>query len=281
MGTRLPLPTSIGAIVLLTLWPTALLILVSTFKITSFPLTLLFYFRLYLLLHLSQHLIADRKLSARISLVMKHKQKNVRALRRKSKALRLLSALASGTVNLSADIASDLGRYPSISKLTWNRTRNDRHTIEIDLEQILHDARERASYQRAVKTLQRRRYAKLTKKKGTWVLIVTEAGKRRLQEVAFDKMHIAKTKHWDGKWRIVLFDIPETNRYARGIFRDRLKSLGFYQFQKSAFVLPFPCADELDAIIQYFNITEHVTFFSTNSLGYQEAKALHHFKLKR
>lgn len=54
-------------------------------------------------------------------------------------------------------------------------------------------------------------------------LTVTEKGKRRILQYEIDNLQLKKTSDWDGFFRIVVFDIPETKRLARGIFRDKLR----------------------------------------------------------
>lgn len=45
-------------------------------------------------------------------------------------------------------------------------------------------------------------------------------------------------KKWDGKWRMVLFDIAELNRKKRDMLRAKLKELGFGMFQESVYISP-------------------------------------------
>lgn len=62
----------------------------------------------------------------------------------------------------------------------------------------------------------------------------------------------------DGKWRIVVFDIPEKKRHGRDALREKLCELGFYELQKSVLVFPYPCQDELDFLIEYFGLRRYV-----------------------
>ena len=50
---------------------------------------------------------------------------------------------------------------------------------------------------------------------------------------------------WDGKWRIVIFDIPEKRRSARDLFRYNLKSWGFTSWQQSVWVTKKNCTKVL------------------------------------
>ena len=71
-------------------------------------------------------------------------------------------------------------------------------------------------------------------------------------------MNIKRPEVWDKKWRIVIFDIPEKHKRAREAMRGHLKRLGFYKLQKSVFLLPFQCKNEMDFIIEYYNIRPYV-----------------------
>lgn len=45
---------------------------------------------------------------------------------------------------------------------------------------------------------------------------------------------------WDGKWHMVLFDLPETERAARRKLREKLVASGFGCMQRSAWLSPDP-----------------------------------------
>jgi len=94
---------------------------------------------------------------------------------------------------------------------------------------------------------------------GSYTIILTEKGKLKALTYHFQNMKI-KNEKWDGKWRIVVFDIPEKLKKGRDALRGRLKKLGFYEFQKSVFVFPYECKDEIDFIVEFFNLRRYVRF---------------------
>ncbi len=91
-------------------------------------------------------------------------------------------------------------------------------------------------------------------------VLLSEKGKKRWIEYQFHNLKIRKTKRWNGKWRIVLFDIPEPQKKIRDALRRRLKNLGFLEFQKSVLIYPFPCENEINFIINFFNIEDYVYY---------------------
>ena len=105
--------------------------------------------------------------------------------------------------------------------------------------------------------------SKLIEKKenpdGSHTLLLTEKGKLKALNYHFQEMKI-KRENWDGKWRIVVFDIPEKLKKARDALREKLKELGFYELQKSVFVFPYECQKEIEFIIEFFNLRKYVRF---------------------
>lgn len=54
---------------------------------------------------------------------------------------------------------------------------------------------------------------------------------------------------WDGKWRLVMFDVPEKRKKVRDTLRMLLRSAGFIHFQDSAWIQPYQC-DELVTLLR-------------------------------
>ncbi len=52
------------------------------------------------------------------------------------------------------------------------------------------------------------------------------------------KYKIKTPNHWDGKWRIISFDVPEKNHADRDRLRYLLRDSGFYQLQRSVWLCP-------------------------------------------
>ena len=212
------------------------------------------------------------------------REKKRRSPRRGSLALTLLSALATGALRIGAATAASF--HPATP--TARGIRRWLYDIEeaagdvrVDLAGTLERAAQRRKLARAIREIHRRRYVKIVKRHGRVCLEITERGRKALLPYTLHGLAIAPPEQWDGKWRVVLFDIPEKERSSRDVLRKHLRNTGFFQLQRSAFVLPYPCFHALDLIIQSVNAAPYVTFFETDSLGYHEASALAHFELSR
>lgn len=77
-------------------------------------------------------------------------------------------------------------------------------------------------------------------------------------------------RKWDKKWRIVIFDIPEELHNNRIRFRKKLQSLGFYMLQKSVFVFPYPCEEELGHVASNLEISDYIDVIIAENIGFRE-----------
>jgi len=98
-----------------------------------------------------------------------------------------------------------------------------------------------------------------TEKDGVLTLTLSEKGKVKALRYSLDEMKIKK-QQWDGKWRIVIFDVPEGQKSSRDALRFRLKKLGFHELQKSVFVHPSDCQDEINFITEFYQIKPYVRY---------------------
>jgi DNA-binding transcriptional regulator PaaX len=101
------------------------------------------------------------------------------------------------------------------------------------------------------------------KQQGNEVRILLTA-RGRLKKLAYDieKMKIPKPKRWDRRWRFLVFDIPEEMRLARDALRDRLKQLGFIQFQQSIWIYPYPCEEEIEFVTEFLKVGRYTTLLT-------------------
>lgn len=201
---------------------------------------------------------------------------------KKSRALQLLFALSKGAVMLFAipiSIASTAHISKEVRRWGYRFSEDISFWEYEDFEKWFLQAARQYRLSQAVRSIRKRRWVRLVAKGGKLSLEITEEGKRVLVYYELDRLIIHPQEHWDGIWRIVLFDIPEKYRVGRDMLRKKLTELGFLAFQKSAFVIPYPCRNEIDFVVQAYGLTPYVTFFEAPELGYQETKALAHFSL--
>ena len=106
-------------------------------------------------------------------------------------------------------------------------------------------------------------------KKGRQIFIhLTKEGKKKAGRFQINDLKIKRPKRWDGKWRIVIFDISELKKIYREAFRGKLKELGFYPLQKSVWVHAFDCQAEIELLREFFGLTEkELRLIITENIG--------------
>lgn len=129
-----------------------------------------------------------------------------------------------------------------------------------------HLERDSTHIRRSLSAMKKDRLVKTEMRNGETVFVITEEGKKKIVRGKFEKIQIKEPKRWDGKWRIVLFDIPEEHKDAREALRLKLRKLGFYRLQKSCFVHPYECKDELDFVTEYFGVSQFTNYVIAESV---------------
>ena len=101
---------------------------------------------------------------------------------------------------------------------------------------------------------------------GTVSIILTTEGKNKILKYNLDYAKIKTPTRWDGLWRLVVFDIPEKKKRGRMALASKLKELGFYPMQKSVFIHPYECKEEVDFITGLFDLVPHVRFLRVKDI---------------
>lgn len=87
------------------------------------------------------------------------------------------------------------------------------------------------------------------------LIYVTKNGRVRLSDDGVRKLHLIEhgtyplpKKKWDGKWRIVSFDVNEKRKKLRDKLRILLRQVGFVRLQDSVWVYPYDVEEVIDLI---------------------------------
>lgn len=118
-----------------------------------------------------------------------------------------------------------------------------------------------------ISNLKRCGYLEVVEDKNAKVLRVTTKGK--LKALLSPRLPDA-TAEWDGRWRLVAFDIEEERKKTRGVFREVLRSLGFQPLQKSLWIVPYDVSEELEKTIDLLRIVPNVDYFIADAITNEE-----------
>ena len=91
-------------------------------------------------------------------------------------------------------------------------------------------------------------------------LELTEKGQSKLRLLEMKEWKIDKPRKWDKKWRMLIFDIPETKKFLRNRIRFTLLSIGFFRLQDSVWVYPYPCEDLINLLKVDFRVGKDLLY---------------------
>lgn len=127
---------------------------------------------------------------------------------------------------------------------------------------------ERNRIWKAIKYLEDKHRLRIEDRGDTQYIHLTREGKRELDELLVWEIAIKQPRFWDHKWRLVMFDFPTSYRdHLRHSFRLKLEDLGFIQYQRSVFIYPHECAQEIDIIADWFNARDHVRYIVATEIN--------------
>jgi phenylacetic acid degradation operon negative regulatory protein len=68
-------------------------------------------------------------------------------------------------------------------------------------------------------------------------------------------------KEWPGLWRLLVYDIPEKERYKRDALRSYLKSLGFAKIQGSCWVSPYDFSSQVYEFCRHYELLNYICLY--------------------
>lgn len=104
----------------------------------------------------------------------------------------------------------------------------------------------------------------IEKQDGEYVL--TLSGKRWLLKYTLAELTIPKPAKWDGRWRMVMYDVSRQKASQRTLFRVTLKQLGFFNLQESVWLHPYPCEKEIHFLRDFCGMGENVIYIIAHKI---------------
>ena len=101
-------------------------------------------------------------------------------------------------------------------------------------------------------------WAEKVKKENEIFYRITQKG-----EQEFDKIlkPLREAGQWDGRWRLVIFDIPESKRHIRDQLRRSLDKLGMGILKSSVWISPHNIKKEIEEISQRLHFKNTLRYF--------------------
>lgn len=103
---------------------------------------------------------------------------------------------------------------------------------------------------------------------------LTQRGRQKLASLKLDSRNSLASTAWDGKWRIILLDLPENRKAEREALRYLLKKAGFVMLKNSAWVSPFPFEFMFTNIKKDFGLSSELMIIVTDTLDPETKETL-------
>lgn len=120
-------------------------------------------------------------------------------------------------------------------------------------------------FNKLIYDLKQRGYLKTLKVQDNSAIMITSKGIEKIFAIKIKL--IDKELRKDGKWQMVLFDIPENKRRNRDYFRNGLRYLGYKMLQKSIWVCPYDTLKETKELIKKYNLKSWVELLLVNKIS--------------
>ncbi len=82
-------------------------------------------------------------------------------------------------------------------------------------------------------------------------------------------------KAWDGKWRLISFDVPTKDNRERDLLRQALRKNNFYQLQQSVWIAPYEMTKEFWKFVVFNNLHKYCKIMLIEVLDGDEAMKKH------
>ena len=90
-----------------------------------------------------------------------------------------------------------------------------------------------------------------------------------------DDFKIEIPRHWDGKWRLVIVEIPEKKRGVRDRIRGLVVRLGFLRLQDSVWVYPYDCEELVTLLKTDLKIGRAVLYIIADAIEFDRPLRAH------
>ena len=127
------------------------------------------------------------------------------------------------------------------------------------------ESERRKKIRRAMTYLKDRGYVKIEGYDGENIKMrLTRSGKSILKRISTQELRLPREQIWDKKWRLIIFDVPNKKSKQRQAFAMHLKNLGSRMAQKSVWIYPYACHDEIMMLRKLYDIEQYVVYCETS-----------------
>ena len=117
--------------------------------------------------------------------------------------------------------------------------------------------------------LKRKGLVKFEKVQGKTRMLLTEKGRAKARYAILGNP-LPRKKRWDRRWRILIFDIPESKRALRDKVRSIVSGFGFVRLQDSVWVFPYDCEDIIILLKAELRLGTQMLYIIADAIEYDK-----------
>lgn len=204
------------------------------------------------------------------------RRKAIRGLKKGSMTHKVFSAIISLMKEAGRDIKSYLDDHGWFDPVALRKHFYGYYYSEIEDSAPTSKQMIESAVKEATKRLELSDYIKIIRDKRNknsdeenYKIFLTKKGV--LESIRY-KVDQQQKQKWDGKWRIIIFDVLENRRKIRDLLRNRLKWLGFKELQKSVWIFPYDARKEIEQILEvcHIDVIGDVRFLTVEKMNNDE-----------
>lgn len=159
------------------------------------------------------------------------------------------------------DALDDAHNFISPSRSIYQTVYRD----EVRLRREYEKQKAKRRFGQFVQYLERQGYIRTKPFEKTFGIMLTPKGAQKVLRI---KHRIKEKKRRnDGRWLMIIFDIPEKEKRIRERLRNALVDLGYEQLQKSIWVCPYDVHKDTEEFIRFYDISSYVKLFLIGELN--------------
>lgn len=116
-----------------------------------------------------------------------------------------------------------------------------------------------------IKRMQDSKYVEIFDDNGISVVRISEEGKKKLFKYNLEDISLDESG-WDGKWRLIIYDVALAKKSQSEMFRRTLNKLKLLKLQKSVYLTPFKCEDQIEYLRQMYDIGQETIILKVGSI---------------
>src|SRR3989344_23046 len=132
-------------------------------------------------------------------------------------------------------------------------------SVKLDNLFLSKNYKSREDFSKLIYRLKSGGHIRVNTSEGAKAVMITKNGIERVLKASFKLDN--KKKRKDGKWVMLIFDMPAKYKKPRDLMRSVLQNLGYKLFQHSVWVTPYDVSEKTEKLLRYYVLEKYVKIF--------------------